>query len=71
MLKNTKYKVNLNVFAGYVDKRRKKRKREKKKKKKKAETIKGSCSKLEQTGGKSKFKEASHLPISPVRDQLW
>ena len=31
MLKNTKYKVNLYVFVGYVDKRGKKRKREKKK----------------------------------------
>ena len=31
MLKNTKYKVNLYVFAGYVDKRGKERKREKKK----------------------------------------
>ena len=31
MLKSTKYKVNLYVFVGYVDKRGKKRKREKKK----------------------------------------
>ena len=31
MLKNTKYKVNLYVFVGYVDKRGKERKREKKK----------------------------------------
>ena len=31
MLKNTKCKVNLYVFVGYVDKRGKKRKREKKK----------------------------------------
>ena len=30
MLKNTKYKVNLHFFVGYVDKRGKKRKREKK-----------------------------------------
>ena len=27
-IKNTKYKVNLYVFVGYADKRRKKRKRE-------------------------------------------
>ena len=31
MLKNTKYKENLDVFVGYVDKRGKKRNREKKK----------------------------------------
>ena len=31
MLKNTKYKVNLYVFVGYVDKRGKERKKEKKK----------------------------------------
>ena len=31
MLKNTKYKANLYVFVGYVDKRGKERKREKKK----------------------------------------
>ena len=31
MLKNTKYKVNLYFFVGYVDKRGKKRKKEKKK----------------------------------------
>ena len=30
MLKNTKYKVNLYVFVGYVDKPEKERKREKK-----------------------------------------
>ena len=34
MLKNTKYKVNLYVFVGYVDKSGKERKREKKKTKK-------------------------------------
>ena len=50
---------------------------------KKAETIKQSStwkratdSKLKQADrpekkSKLKFKEASHLPISPVRDQLW
>ena len=31
MLKNTKYKVNLYAFVGYVDKRGKKKKREKRK----------------------------------------
>ena len=31
IIKNTKYKVNLYVFVGYVDKRGKERKREKKK----------------------------------------
>ena len=34
MLKNAKYKVNLYVSVGYVDKRERKRKREKKKTKK-------------------------------------
>ena len=41
MLKNTKYKVNLYVFVGYIDKGEKKRKREKKITKK-VETIKQS-----------------------------
>ena len=43
------------------------------KRKKKVETIKqrrATDSKLEKAGRESKFKEASHLPISPVRDQL-
>ena len=78
MLKNTKDKVNLSlyVFVGYVDKRGKKRKREKKKAKSgddyaKFNVKRATDSKLEQAGRKSKFKEASHLPISPVRDQLW
>ena len=53
------------------------REREKKKKTRKAETIKQSSTskratdgKLEQADRKSKFKEASHLSILPVRDQL-
>ena len=41
MLMNTKYKVNLYVFVGYVDKHEKKRRRQKENKK--AETIK-QCS---------------------------
>ena len=68
------YKVNLFVFVGYVHKRGKKRKREKKKTKKRTRLSKiqrERVSKLEQAGRKSKFKEASHLPISPVRNQLW
>ena len=66
---NTKYKVNLYVFVGYVcwlcyEKEREKRK--KNRKKKKTETIKQSSmwkraadSKLEQAARKSEFKEAS------------
>ena len=70
MLKNTKYKVNLYAFVGYVGKRGKKRKREKKKTEKRGRLSKVQR-KREQTGRKSRFKEASHLSISPVRDQLW
>ena len=40
MLKNTKYKVNLYVFVGYVDKRGKERKREKKKTEKRGQLSK-------------------------------
>ena len=56
-----------------IERREKERKR-----KQKGETIKQSStwkratdSKLEQAARKSKFKKASHLSISPVRDQLW
>ena len=45
MLKNTKYKVNLDVFVGYVDKRGKERKIEKKKTEKR-----GRLSKVQREG---------------------
>ena len=78
MLKNKNHQDNLYVFVGYVWQTWKEEK-EREKENKKAETIKQSWtwkrvtdSKLEQEKkSKLKFKEASHLPISPVRDQLW
>ena len=66
-VKEHKIQSQFILFVGYVNKRGKKRKKEKKKTKIQRERV----SKLEQAGRKSKFKEASHLPISPVRYQLW
>ena len=51
--------------------RREKTRNQTKKKTRKAERKRATDSKLEQASKKSKFKEASHLPISRARDQLW